>query len=127
MVEDDLPLLYERSLSLIADFQVETAITATEAVMKARSHKPDLAILDIRLPGTITGLQLIPVLREIDEDLPIIVITAWPLHLQEAKDIGANEALLKPVSLPVLLSLVRQYLGLEDGPTSPASGRELGL
>ncbi len=74
-----------------------------------RTHRPDLAILDVRLPG-MTGLDLLTELAD-DPDRPAsIVVTAYGDIETAVKAIklGAEEFLTKPVDLHALLTMVER-------------------
>ncbi|MBD1912882.1 MULTISPECIES: PAS domain-containing protein [unclassified Leptolyngbya] len=84
-----------------------------EAVAMARTHRPDLILMDIQMPG-IDGLEAI---RRIRADarldvIPIIAMTAlvMPGDQDHCMNAGANQYLSKPVSLKHLLEVIRQFL-----------------
>lgn len=88
--------------------------SGTEALELARSHKPDLILMDIQLPE-VSGLQ---VTQWIKEDLslrhiPVIAVTAYAMKGDEEKiRAGGCEAYLsKPISIVKFLETVRAYLG----------------
>ncbi|MDD5217581.1 MAG: response regulator [Candidatus Omnitrophica bacterium] len=59
-------------------YQVLTAENGVEAILKIKSEKPDLVILDILMPG-LTGYQVVDEIRKLDSDIrnvPIIIISA---------------------------------------------------
>jgi CheY-like chemotaxis protein len=53
-------------------YGVEVAANAVEAVTQIRAHAPDVILLDLELPGSLDGLDL---LRAIGGRIPIVVIT----------------------------------------------------
>lgn len=98
IVDDEVSILYLVELNLkIEGYEVIKAQTGAEAIDKMREEKPDLAILDIMLPDT-DGYSLIKRLRSIDENLPVIMLTAKSdindklLGLQ----LGADDYMTKP-------------------------------
>lgn len=56
-------------------YQVETASTGPEALDLVRCRRPDLVLLDVRMPG-LDGVEVLKKLREVDGQLPVIMITA---------------------------------------------------
>ena len=81
-------------------YQVLAASTAEQAIPMAEDARPDLIVLDVRLPG-MDGLSAIDALREQTGDAPIIVITAHG-DLQTAVDAvrkGAFDYVTKPFGL----------------------------
>ncbi len=97
-----------------AGYDVIEAVTGDEGVAMAESHKPDLILMDIQLPG-LDGLEATrrikanPALRHI----PVIAITSYALSGDEAKalEAGCDAYLSKPISPRAVLAKVREYIG----------------
>src|SRR3954469_19778984 len=92
-------------------YEVLEAETAGAAEEEFRSRPPDVALLDYSLPE-LTGLELIPVLKQIDEFVPIVMLTGHgsiDLAVQAVKQ-GAEDFLEKPVQLPALLEIVQRSI-----------------
>jgi DNA-binding response OmpR family regulator len=72
---------------------------------------PDLAILDVMLPG-IDGLEILRQLKERDAQLPVMLLTARQSEADrvEGLDEGADDYITKPFSLKVLLAKIRAWL-----------------
>jgi two-component system cell cycle response regulator DivK len=88
--------------------------SGVEAVGLARSHRPDLILMDIQLPE-VSGLQVTQWLKD-DPDLahiPIIAITAFAMKGDEEKirQGGCEAYLSKPISVVKFLETVRNYIG----------------
>jgi two-component system, OmpR family, KDP operon response regulator KdpE len=92
------------------DYRVIEAETATRAHIEARSHKPDLLIVDLGLPDG-DGLEVIRRVREWSP-VPVIVLSARTLESQKiaALDAGADDYVSKPFSAGELLARVRAGL-----------------
>jgi two-component system KDP operon response regulator KdpE len=93
-----------------AGYRVIEADTAARAEIEARTHKPDLLIVDLGLPDG-DGLQVIRSVRSWSP-VPIIVLSARIMEEQKvaALDAGADDFVSKPFGSPELLARVRAAL-----------------
>jgi two-component system nitrogen regulation response regulator GlnG len=108
IVDDEKNVVYSFEKGLKADgYQVLAASTAKQAIELVRSSSPDVVLLDIRLPD-LSGLEAFNRMREIDPQLPVIIMTAHGTTETaiEAMKRGAYEYLLKPVKLNELRQIV---------------------
>jgi len=96
LVADDEPLARDRLLALMpADFDLVGAYaTGTEALEAIRRHRPDIALLDMQMPGC-DGLQVIASL-EADERPAVVFVTAHERFAVDAFGIRAADYVLKP-------------------------------
>ena len=112
VVEDDLYLLEIYSTVLKKEgYTVETANEGLLAIEKAQTTAFDLVILDIKLPD-IMGDEVAKRLKEINESIPIIMITGFPSFQDSINtlNVGINEILLKPITAVELLRATREAL-----------------
>ena len=117
LLVDDEPLALERlevAMATIPDAQVVgTAADGIEAAEKIAALKPDLAILDIQMPG-LTGIALAQSMPEAQKP-DIVFVTAFNDFAIEAFEVDATDYLLKPVSfdrLRVAIERVRRRRAL---------------
>lgn len=91
---------------------VHEAKDAFEAIIKIKEHKPNIIITDIKMPKK-SGLDLVKEIREFDEDVQIIVLTAFTdtKYLLDAIDLRLVKYLVKPIRhdkmLPLLLNCAK--------------------
>ncbi len=92
-------------------FEVETALTGSEAVKKISSFRPEVIILDISLPD-VNGLDLIPRFKEKDPEVEIIVLTAYAELENAVRSVreGASDFISKPFDSRYLLHSIRRCL-----------------
>ena len=112
IVEDEALLLDSLAISLrrVTWLRVTKARTAEEALAFARSDPPDVVITDVRMPG-MGGLDLIDHLRAFAPALPVVVMTAYGVHLQrEALRRGATCFLEKPFRVSELRGVLQTLL-----------------
>lgn len=84
-----------------------------EALRMARTHRPDLILMDIQLPE-VSGLEVTKWLKEDDElrSIPIIAVTAFAMKGDEQKirDGGCEAYIAKPISVASFMSTVERFL-----------------
>jgi DNA-binding response OmpR family regulator len=95
LVDDDQSILNFARLKLRAsNYEVVTAMTGQGALTMIESQKPDIMVLDLKMPG-VGGLEVLKVLRGSSE-LPVIVVSATSELAEEAIRLGANTFMPKP-------------------------------
>jgi len=110
LVEDDLLILRTLAQGLRqAGYDVSEAGSAEEALQIAEQGRPDLAVLDIRMPGH-SGLDLARWLAE--KDIAFLFLSAYndPDFVDQAKFAGALAYLVKPVDVPQLVPMLETAL-----------------
>ena len=96
-------------------YEVLTAGSGEDALRIVREDQPELVLLDIQLPG-ISGLDVLERIKEIDEDIIVIMVTA---HggldtAVTAMRIGAYDYLNKPFNLDEMGIVIRKALETAD-------------
>jgi two-component system phosphate regulon response regulator PhoB len=127
LAEDDADIRFLVTIKLTqAGYQVRAFGDGLSAVADAREHPPDLAILDVMMPG-MSGLEVCRELRgdPATANIPVIVLTA----LAQQADItagfaaGADDYIVKPFSAHDFAKRVNAVLArAQPGPASPTEG-----
>ena len=106
-----------RAFITVLGHQVFEAATGLEAIDKACSIRPDLIMIDVRLPG-MYGDEVTARLKanKSTRNIPVVINTGWTTacnieeRVDRALNAGAEEILYKPFQLPVLRDVLRTYL-----------------
>ncbi|QFR02501.1 response regulator transcription factor [Streptomyces phaeolivaceus] len=99
-------------LGMEADIQVVTQVGAGDAIVDAALiHRPDVALLDIELPG-MSGLDAAAELRDQVPDCRVLILTTFgrPGNLRRAMDAGAAGFLVKDGPVEELARAIRRVL-----------------
>jgi len=97
-----------QTLLELEGYEVETAANGEEGLSKLGDQPFDLVLLDLALPGR-SGIELLPEIRALDPQLPVIIITAYGTveDAVRAMQGGAGNFLQKPWDNEKLLADVR--------------------
>jgi two-component system alkaline phosphatase synthesis response regulator PhoP len=130
LVVDDEPRIAEicRDYLKRAGFGVLTAGNGPDALMLARTRRPDLIVLDLGLPG-LDGLDVTRKLRE-HSNVPIIMLTARVEETDKLTglELGADDYLTKPFSPRELVARVHSiFRRIDQGPAQSDVIRAAGL
>lgn len=113
LVEDNVVLSKNVAKFLELDgYEVEAASDGARGLEKALSGKFQLAVLDIHLPGSISGLDIVRIVRERKVRLPVLMLTAKTTTHDKvaAFSLGADDYLTKPFELAELSARVKARL-----------------
>lgn len=112
LIVDDEPQLRKLLRATLAaeGFRIIEADTARRAMIEAKSHKPDLVLLDLGLPDA-DGRTVIEDIRAWSS-MPIVILSARTDEQRkiEALDAGADDYVTKPFAIGELLARVRATL-----------------
>jgi two-component system cell cycle response regulator DivK len=102
-----------RDLLTSFDYELIEAVDGAEGVTMAKTHQPDLILMDIQLP-VMDGYEATRRIRAIPDlaKVPIIAVTSYALSGDEAKtrEAGCDGYVAKPFSPRQLLAKIREFL-----------------
>ena len=122
LVDDDAPLRERLGRALTArGLQVRTAGSAEEALAQALEDAPELAVVDLRLPGQ-TGLELLRDLKSLHPATRVWVLTGYGsiATAVSATRMGAEGYLAKPIDADELLAAL--FARSTAGPSASEAG-----
>ncbi len=122
VIAEDEQLFRDALLELLRqewpDLDVVAACDDGGAALEAiGEHKPDIAFLDIRMPG-LTGLEVASAAADVSPGTQVVFVTAYDQYAIQAFERGAADYLLKPIvreRLVATLGRLRSRLGNAGG------------
>jgi DNA-binding NtrC family response regulator len=111
VVDDEKGLRDSMHLLLRDDHNVHLAKSGKEAVETIKNHPIDLVLLDIRLPE-IDGIEILSIIKGIDESIEVIMVTAVVMVKKavHAIRLGAYDYITKPFDIEALQEQVAKAL-----------------
>ncbi len=115
LLADDQSMVREALATLLgleADIEVVAQVgRGDEVVAAARAHAPDVALLDIEMPG-LNGLEAAALLRTALPRVKVVIVTTFgrPGYLRRAMESGADAFLVKDAPAAELADAVRKVL-----------------
>lgn len=122
LVEDEPAFRDALSVGLGREgYDVVLAETGAEALKAFRARRPEVILLDLMLPGAMSGLDVCREIRK-ESPVPIIVVTAKDSELDSvvALELGADDYVRKPFGLRELVARIRAVMrrAPSQGPAS---------
>ncbi len=112
IIDDEEAIRDSCSQVLIKEaYQVETASDGETGLYKLREEKPDLALVDLKMPG-LSGMEVLKKIRDIDPNIITVVITGFATidSAVESMKEGAYDFLPKPFTPDELRLIVKRGL-----------------
>jgi len=113
IVDDEKELCKILSDSLFQDhYRVLVAFEGKRALQLVKEEKPDLILLDIKMPR-MNGIEVLKKIKKMKKEIVVIMLTAYGTleTARKAMKLGAYDYLTKPFDLFNLKSLVKEALG----------------
>lgn len=110
---DALRFILEKNFT--GQCSIETAKSGCDAVELAEQFRPDIAVMDIRMPG-INGMEAIAAIRALSPGIVFIVLTAYDKfeYAKEAISLCVFEFLTKPVNRMVFADAMKRAMNKVD-------------
>ena len=112
LVDDDVDLLENTAFMIKSmGYDVITAENGIEAVSKYKEIKPNLTVMDVKMPE-MDGFDAFFKIKQFDPEAKVVLITAYAVdekkHLK-AKSMSLLATISKPYSFEILEETVRKY------------------
>lgn len=112
LVAEDEESNYELvRIVLQSRYRLLRAHNGIEAVTINEDEKPDLILMDIRMPE-MDGLDATRIIKEVNPDLPVIALSAYAFeeNIREAKLAGCDDFMAKPFRVEDLIETVKKHI-----------------
>ncbi|MFC1554162.1 response regulator transcription factor [candidate division KSB1 bacterium] len=114
LIADDSELIRKRVVSMLkevsSDFSITEAENAQDALKISQDLKPDVVILDIRMPGN--GMNVIEKIKKISNSLKVIMLTNYTIEQYRTKcfEMGADHFFNKTDGLGQIIEIVNDLI-----------------
>lgn len=112
LVAEDTESNYMLLTSIMRDkYTLIRAMNGAEAIQLYKSIKPDLILMDIKMP-VMDGIEATKEIRKLDQEIPIVAVTAFAFDSdkQKALEAGCTDYMPKPIKASVLLKKIEDIL-----------------
>ena len=109
IVDDEVALANTLAQRLqMRDLKVETAYDGAEALSKLKVDKPDVIVLDLRMPG-MHGMEVLREIKKACPEIQVIVLTGHGSDKdeEEVKKLGGFDFLNKPADIETLAHKIK--------------------
>ncbi len=111
LVDDEVAILLTLKAVLeISGFQVDTAASAKEAKLQLKKTPYAMVITDMRMENDEAGRQVIRAARAAEYHPAVALLTAFPVAEEDWQEMGADNMLVKPMQIQVLIQQIETLL-----------------
>ena len=107
--EENIRWLYKEELE-DEGYRIATAASGEEALALVSELKPDLVVMDIKMPG-ISGVDALIKIKEIDKNIPVILCSAYSDYKQDFSTWASDAYIVKSSNLDELKKAITKVLG----------------
>ncbi len=106
--EENIRWLYKEELEE-EGYQITAAASGEEALTMVPELKPDLVVMDIKMPG-ISGVDALIKIKEVDKDIPVILCSAYSDYKQDFSTWASDAYVVKASNLDELKKAITRVL-----------------
>lgn len=111
LVDDEVPVLLTMKAVLeISGFDVDTATSAREGMVRIRKNEYQMIITDMRMESEAAGREVIQAARHAPYHPAVALLTAYPVADDDVVDMGADKMLVKPMQTAQLIKQLEKLL-----------------
>ena len=110
--ESHIRMLYQEELQA-AGFNVALSDGQEPIMTVIGREKPDIVVLDIKLGGAVSGLDLLQTIRAENNTLPVVLSSAFESFQHDLKSIAADAYCVKSIDLTNLKETIKSVLAKE--------------
>lgn len=115
LVEDETNIVTLVKMGLEAsDYELLVVEDGETALEKVHTHRPDLILLDVMLPGQLSGYEVCRRLKDNPrfKDIPIVILSArgQKAEIEKGYEVKADDYIVKPFSFYGLVEKIREML-----------------
>jgi len=114
LIVDDQKDMCDILVLMLADegYQTFSALSGRSALNRIKKEKPDLVLLDIKMPR-MDGIEALKRIKEIDKNIVVVMITGYgtPDTAREAMRLGAFDYVTKPLDINLIRAIISDALG----------------
>lgn len=127
LVAEDEDFNFELVRNILQNrYRTIRAKNGIEAVTLNEDEKPDLILMDIRMPE-MNGLDATRIIKEVTPDTPVIALSAFAFDdsVAQAKDAGCSTFIAKPFKMETLIEAIREHI--RDNNNTKTKGAKKGV
>jgi DNA-binding response OmpR family regulator len=106
--EEGIQILYQEEFEQ-EGYEVVSAMTGEDALVKFDAEQPDLVILDIQMPG-INGIEVLRQMKSKNPKLPVILSSAFSEYKQDLGAWASDEYVVKSADMTALKDAVNRLI-----------------